>query len=41
MTAACLAALENWPRMERNFWADDGAPVLILPLSQESSNGEG
>jgi len=36
--AAILAALENWPRMERNFWADDGAPVLIIPVPQEPSH---
>lgn len=26
------AAINAWPGVERNFWADDGAQVIILPL---------
>ena len=31
------AAINAWPGVERNFWADDGAQVIILPLPTEKS----
>ena len=35
--AAIAAAINAWPGVERNFWADDGAQVIILPLPTEKS----
>ena len=37
--AACLAMLRNWPGMKRSRLGSDGDLRIILPLTQEKTNG--